>query len=102
MNKDQFLERLKELYSINVEISKKKNSDYATEDDPFKNFKLCEFIGTCSVEAGIITRIGDKITRVSQLLKKEADVNDENIYDTLSDLSNYAMILRIYLETKIR
>jgi hypothetical protein len=98
MNKEQFLARLDELYKMNVEISRKKNSDYATGDDPFKNFRLCEFIGVCSVEKGMLVRISDKLSRISNLLDTQAEVSDETINDTLSDLANYAMIMRMYIE----
>lgn len=100
MDKEIFLKRLEELYAINVEISKKKNSDYATGDDPFKNFRLCESLGITSVEKGMLVRISDKLSRISNLLDKEGEVSDETINDTLSDLANYAMIMRMYLEQK--
>lgn len=100
MNKTQFLTRLAELYDINVEISNVKNSDYATGDDPFKNFRLCESLGITSVEKGMLVRISDKLSRISNLLDKKGEVKDETINDTLSDLANYAMIMRMYLEQK--
>lgn len=100
MTTQQFLQRLEELYKSNLEISKAKNSDYAGDGDPFKNFKLCETLGICSVEEGMLVRITDKLSRISNLLKKEAKVKDESVLDTLQDLSNYSMIMRVYLESK--
>jgi len=100
MTTKNFLKRLQELYDINIDISKRKNADYAGVDDPFKNFKLCEYLGICSVEAGIMVRISDKMSRISTLLKKENEVKDESICDSLSDAANYLMILRIYIEQK--
>lgn len=100
MNKEQFLTRLKELYNINVSISDKKNSDYATNSDPFKNFRLCELLGICSVETGMLVRVCDKLSRISNLLENKAEVNDESIADTLSDMANYSMILRMFIEQK--
>jgi hypothetical protein len=100
MNQQQFLSRLEELYNINLEISKKKNADYAGEVDPFKNFRLVETLGLCSTEVGIMVRMCDKISRISNLLDSEEKVEDEKVADTLSDLSNYSMILRMYLEEK--
>ena len=100
MTTKQFLQRLEELYKSNLEISRAKNNDYAGDGDPFKNFKLCEMLGICSVEEGMLVRITDKLSRISNLLKKEAKVKDESILDTLQDLSNYSMIMRVYLESK--
>lgn len=100
MNKEQFLANLKMEYDGNIAISKQKNSDYASEDNPFKNFKMCEELGICSTEVGILTRMSDKMSRIAQLLNKKADVLDESIGDTLADLANYAMILKIYIDEK--
>jgi hypothetical protein len=91
---------MEELYATNLEITRKKNADYAGVGDPFKNFNLCQDLGITSVESGLLVRMTDKLSRISTLLNKEAQVNDEAIIDTLSDLSNYAMILRIYIEQK--
>lgn len=96
-----FLVRLEELYANNVEISYNKNSDYATDVDPFSNFRVCESLGI-PAEVGFIVRMSDKLARISNLTKPGvvAKVKDESSLDTLSDLSNYAMIMRMYLEQK--
>lgn len=100
MTQSQFIERLAAHYANAVEISKRKNADYATEADPFANFKACEMIGIPAT-TGILVRMTDKLMRVSNLLKKgEAQVKDESIGDTLSDLANYAIILRMLIENK--
>lgn len=80
-----------------VEISKKKNADYADEGDPFKNFRSVEALGLDSNE-GILVRMMDKMSRAGNLLKRAAQVLDESIVDTLKDLSNYALILAIKIE----
>lgn len=94
-----FLYRLNELYTNNVQISARKNADYANENDPFQNFRASEMLGI-PAEQAIIIRMCDKLVRVSNLISREAQVEDESILDTLSDLSNYSMILRMYLEQK--
>lgn len=100
INQQQFLKRLEEFYSQNVEISRRKNADYANSDDPFKNFRVIEWLtgGATTVEDGILVRMSDKMSRIATLLKQDALVKDEKIKDTLQDLANYAMILAIYLE----
>jgi hypothetical protein len=97
MKQSQFMTRMEELHMDAVEISRRKNADYANDDDPFQNFRSVEALGLNSNE-GIIIRMMDKMSRAANLLKREAKVTDESIYDTLSDLSNYALILRIKLE----
>lgn len=101
-NQKEFIERMVELYARNTAISKAKNSDYAGDGDPFQNFKAVEFLsaGKITAEQAIIVRLTDKLQRATNLLFKEASVKDESLADTLSDMANYAMILRMYLENK--
>jgi len=97
MNRNYLLEEMKEVFSNAIKIVDKKNRDYATNSDPFLNFKGSEQVGV-SVPRGILVRIMDKITRVGNLLNKEASVKDEAIEDTLLDLCNYCAILLVYLK----
>lgn len=94
-----FIDRLHELYARNVEISAAKNADYANDHDPFQNFRVCEALGI-PAEVGLIVRMSDKLMRTANLISREAKVKDESILDTLSDLANYAMILRMFIEQK--
>lgn len=77
-----------------------KNHDYAGELDAFKNFRYCEELGICSTEQGLMVRMSDKMSRISNLLSSDAMVKDEKITDTLQDLANYSIILKCWLETK--
>jgi hypothetical protein len=70
---------------------KKKNADYS-ENGPFQNFRFCEGIGV-SAEKGILVRLGDKISRLSTLLSRPAQVTDESFEDTICDILNYTVIL---------
>lgn len=99
MDQKQFLKRLEELHMGCVEISRAKNSDYANVDDPFYNFRASAAFGI-DVGKGIIVRMTDKLSRISNLLTRDAKVKDESILDTLSDLSNYALILRAFIESE--
>jgi len=90
----QFIKELKESYDQNVAISEAKNSDYANSDDAFANFRACEMLGIDS-DIAILVRMTDKMMRISNLLSRPAQVKDESIYDTLSDLANYATILKV-------
>jgi hypothetical protein len=82
------------------DILKRKNADYSGKEDTYANFQYCEKLGLCSTEAGIMVRISDKMTRISNLLKQDAKVKEETIKDTLLDMANYAMILASYIEDK--
>jgi hypothetical protein len=95
-----FMARMVELQNANIELMRMKNADYANIDDPFANFKLCEEMGLAPTEVGLMVRMTDKVQRVANLIFRDAQVQDETIYDALSDLANYALILRVYLEQK--
>lgn len=99
MTQEEFLKEFEKNLSINFEIVKQKNADYSDQSDAYKNFKACESLGI-PLEIGIIVRMTDKLVRATNLLNRKASVKDESIADTLTDLSNYAMILKIYIENK--
>ena len=76
------MDRVKQLEEIQQECKemfKKKNSDYG---DAFATY------GT----VGVLVRIGDKLSRFSNISSKKIEINveDETIRDTLMDLHNYA------------
>lgn len=108
MNKEQYFQKLRDKFEHGLELMKRKNHDYAGEEDPFKNFRAAEMLGM-SVEQGILVRMSDKLSRAANLLKmkdsEHADakgslVTEESIEDTLVDLMNYSNILMVYLMTK--
>lgn len=97
MNQEQYLKAMEMGFKKNLEITRAKNTDYAYGADAFANFRASEMIGL-SVEEGILVRMTDKLMRVSNLIKRSPEVKDESISDTLSDLANYAMIMKVYIE----
>lgn len=100
ITREEFIESFKDSLTEMYTIMLKKNKDYAGEDNPFANFELVESLGLVSMEKGILVRMTDKIARISNLIDKEAAVHDEAIEDTLSDLANYSVILKVLLEAK--
>lgn len=96
--KNFLIDMIKETYDECVDIVRHKNSDYATDEDPFKNFRLVQNIGLASVEVGILVRISDKIARIVNLLKHEPNCQEESIEDTLKDTINYLAILRCFIK----
>lgn len=68
----------------------KKNRDYATDQDVFRNFRM--FGGL-----GILVRASDKLARLRTFEERDTfSVTDESLRDTIEDLINYAVIYLAY------
>lgn len=100
MNQLDYLKEFKGVTDKMLSIVTKKNKDYAGTEDAFKNFKMCEALGLCSMEKGILVRMSDKMTRISNLLEKDPDVASESIIDTLIDLAAYSIILILVIKDR--
>lgn len=102
MNKKEYLKEFEQLTTKMLETTKKKNSDYTGDDNsPFKNFTMVETMGFSTTEQGFLTRMTDKIMRVSSFVKNGTlQVKDESATDTLLDLANYALLMICYLKSK--
>ena len=92
-----FIERLQTLSQDAIELAIKKNADYANNSDPFANFNTAALSGV-SVPRGMLVRMSDKMVRISNLLDRSPKISNESIEDSCTDLSNYALILRIWIE----
>lgn len=69
-----------------------KNHDYAGAIDAFTNFRTFGSFG-------VLVRISDKFSRLKTFYEqKELKVHDETISDTMNDLINYAIFLKILWE----
>ena len=89
----QLLDEMKDLHA-------RKNAGYAGVDnpDPFANFRYAELFGVSALK-GCFIRMSDKYIRVANLTKNPANEQcNENIKDTLRDLSAYALIAICLLE----
>lgn len=104
MNKKEYFDFHRIFCEQMQEITKKKNADYTgAGDDPFANFRKIEALtnGAVSVEAGFLTRMTDKFSRIGSFLQKgELQVKDESVIDTLLDLANYSALLAGYIASK--
>lgn len=104
MTRQEFLQFHKEACEKLMKITSAKNADYtngSVKDDAFANFKQVEALSICSVEAGFLARMTDKLSRINSYIKKgELKVKDEGIEDTLLDLANYSILLAGYLKSK--
>ena len=102
MTTEEFLEFKKEIAQRSYDICKQKNADYTADSgNAFKNFMMVEEMGICSTEDGFLTRMTDKMMRVTSFVKKGTlEVKSESVEDTLMDLSNYAELFMGYLKWK--
>lgn len=92
--------RFYELLLEIAELHAKKNHDYAQDSDPLSNLRECERFGIPAWK-GSLVRITDKISRLTQLASgKQAQITSESLLDTLQDLSVYALLTIILLETQ--
>ena len=95
MNREDFVGNIETTFSTALAIARQKNSDYGLASDPFSNFKNATLAGV-SVDQGILVRTIDKITRLGNLLHKDAAVVDETVDDTIMDAINYLAILKAW------
>jgi len=100
MTTQEYNKQLERNFKEALAIAVAKNKDYADQDNPFKNFELSAQVAGISPEKGIVIRMMDKMTRISNLLERDNVIKDEKIEDTLKDLMNYANILLVKLENK--
>lgn len=97
MDQREYIKHIEELYASNVDTVRAKSHDYATQDDPFFNFRLCEHFNLCKTEVGILVRLLDKIGRIANLMNWRPAVKDETLRDTIADAINYLATLDAYL-----
>jgi len=102
MHRADYLKEFEKITSDMLETTKKKNADYsAGSNDAFGNFRMVEHLGIADVEVGMLTRMTDKISRISSFVKNgELQVKDESVYDTLKDLAVYSIIMAIYIKSE--
>ena len=103
MTRDELLRYHSEICKSAQELMALKNRDYAGAEgnEPFANFTRVESLGICSTEQGFMTRVTDKISRLSSFLNSgKMHVEDESFYDTIVDVINYMVLLSAYVNDK--
>lgn len=81
-----------------LETMKKKNADYADENDALANFKGTEIIGV-EPARGILMRSLDKFKRIKSYLDRgDLKVEDEPVEDAIHDVINYMILLKATLK----
>ena len=90
----------KRFYKLLEEIAdlhERKNASYAQYKDPLSNLKFCERLGVSS-SLGCVVRMGDKWSRLEQLIQGKPDMVGESIKDTLKDMAIYSLLCIILIE----
>lgn len=100
--KKQYLQFHRDQCDIMIKITARKNADYTGKgDDPFANFTRVEQMGIASTEQGFLTRMTDKLCRITTFVQKGVlKVKDESVDDTLLDLANYCILMSGYIKSK--
>jgi len=103
MTRQQLIEFFEETMAKMLDTMKRKNADYAggqESDSVFANFETVQVLGIATTEQGFLTRMTDKLCRISNLTKATAQVKDESIEDTLLDMSIYSLLFAAFLKSK--
>ena len=87
------LENSNDLFAKALATMKVKNADYSGDSNSMRNFELTAEIAGVKMSQGILTRLMDKMSRIGNLIKQDAKVTDESIFDTIQDGVNYLAIL---------
>lgn len=98
---EEVIETLDKTFSELKDTLVRKGRDYSGKEDTFKNFKLSADLLDIPVESVIISRMGDKLSRLASITKsEEINVSDETIVDTINDLVGYCVLLKTYIKKK--
>lgn len=83
-------------------ITKTKNADYTgLSNDPFFNFRSCEKLQVASSMQGFMVRMLDKFARLNSFAQKGfLEVKEESVFDTLLDISNYAILMSGFIKSE--
>ncbi len=89
-----FLQDTQTMLDRCMSLLKSKSNDYAEGSDAFINFKTAAQIAGISPEQTLLTLLGMKISRLTQLIGKGKRAKNESVEDTMLDIINYVVLLR--------
>lgn len=89
-----FVQDTQALFTRCVDMLRNKSNDYAEGQDAFLNFKTAAQIAGISPEQTLLTLLGMKMSRLTQLVSKGKSAKNESVEDTLLDIINYVVLLR--------
>lgn len=106
MNQAELLKEFDAIVAKMRHTIESKNTDYASPTaasvDAFANFTRVEALGIASTEQGFLTRMTDKFCRIASFVRAGTlAVKTESVLDTVEDLACYAILLFIYLKSKL-
>lgn len=78
-----------------IDITKKMIKTYAAKNHDYGN-SFEQSLDKFGLVSSVV-RLGDKMNRIESLTKKEAQVKDESIKDTLLDLASYSVMTLMWL-----
>lgn len=95
MNRDTYLRHISGIDHLRLEVARKKNMDYADEDNALKNFEQMQQI--CAALDIDVRRSAEDVAMFHTLHKMQRYANlmegrepeNEDVYDTLVDGHNY-------------
>lgn len=88
-NFDKLIEEIMQLHD-------KKNTDYATAEDPLKNLKGCIRLGLDPLK-GVTVRLQDKWERIENF-HKNGDLQNESVRDSYIDNAVYSLLAVLLLD----
>lgn len=96
MNRDTQEQMFEQMIETMRGIMFRKGNDYANQDR-LSNFKLAGSICGLTAELNCLSLIATKVARLGVLLQADSAPNNESIEDSVVDLANYAILLRMIL-----
>jgi len=101
MRKNDLLTIADKTFERCLNTLQKKNADYAGNEtqtnDALRNFKLVSYLNITSTTSGILVRLCDKLSRISNIYNRVEEVKEETVFDTIEDAINYLIILKAAL-----
>lgn len=94
MTRQTLLDAADELFKEALTLLRVRNSDYATDADPFRNLREAAERSGISTEQGIHFHVSEKLSRLGTLLEHDSD--NSTVRDSILDAINYLTLLYIW------
>lgn len=78
----------------------RKGGDYSVESDRLSNFKYAGTICGLTAEQNCLSLIATKVARLGVLLRAGKAPNNESVEDSVDDLINYGILLKMLLDDR--
>lgn len=95
ITREQYFALIKAFYDGGLTIMDSKNKDYASENDPFKNFRMSESLNI-KPEVGILIRMQDKMSRIGNLLFGNRGSDSTKLMDALLSIRSSVEFMQTY------